>query len=57
VEVAAALPWTRRDRRLDELDAFNAMLATLETMAHLDVLVERLAGTAEERDGVRYYGV
>jgi glyoxylase-like metal-dependent hydrolase (beta-lactamase superfamily II) len=55
VEVAAALPWTRRDRSLDELDDFNAMLATLETMAHLDVLVERLAVTAEERDGIRYY--
>ncbi|HET8719011.1 MAG TPA: MBL fold metallo-hydrolase [Nocardioidaceae bacterium] len=45
-EVAARLPWTRRDRALGELDVFNAMLATLETMAHLDLLVAtgRLVG-------------
>jgi hypothetical protein len=54
-EVAAVLLWTRRDRRLDELDLFNAMLATLETAAHLDVLVERSAVTVVERDGVRHY--
>jgi glyoxylase-like metal-dependent hydrolase (beta-lactamase superfamily II) len=54
-EVAAVLLWTRRDRRLDELDLFNAMLATLETAAHLDVLVERSAATVVERDGVRHY--
>jgi Zn-dependent hydrolases, including glyoxylases len=41
VEVAGALRWTRRERRLDELDVFNEMLAVLETLAHLDVLVER----------------
>jgi glyoxylase-like metal-dependent hydrolase (beta-lactamase superfamily II) len=38
--VAAGLPWTRRARRLDELDVFNQMLAILETEAHLDVLAE-----------------
>jgi glyoxylase-like metal-dependent hydrolase (beta-lactamase superfamily II) len=40
-EIAAALPWTRRETRLIDLDPFDAMLATLETSAHLDVLVER----------------
>jgi glyoxylase-like metal-dependent hydrolase (beta-lactamase superfamily II) len=40
-EVAGVLPWTRRDLRLAELDRFNAMLATTETLAHLDVLAER----------------
>ena len=40
-EVAQRLTWTRRERRLDELDAFNQMLATTETLAHLDVLVAR----------------
>jgi glyoxylase-like metal-dependent hydrolase (beta-lactamase superfamily II) len=38
--VAAGLPWTRRARRLDEMDVFNQMLAVLETEAHLDVLAE-----------------
>jgi glyoxylase-like metal-dependent hydrolase (beta-lactamase superfamily II) len=38
-EVAARLPWTRRARRLSELDPHNQLLAVLETMAHLDVLV------------------
>ncbi len=56
-EVAAALPWTRRQRRLDELDPFNAMLATLETAAHLDLLVERGAANRDERDGVCHYSV
>jgi glyoxylase-like metal-dependent hydrolase (beta-lactamase superfamily II) len=46
-EVAEALPWTRRERRLADLDAFNAMLAVLETAAHLDLLAaqDRLART------------
>jgi glyoxylase-like metal-dependent hydrolase (beta-lactamase superfamily II) len=39
-EVAEGLRWTRRERRLDELDVFNQMLAVLETAAHLDVLVD-----------------
>jgi len=57
VAVAGALTWTRRERRLDELDPFNAMLATLETAAHLDVLVERGAAVCREHNGVRYYSV
>lgn len=54
-EVAGVLTWTRREHRLDGLDPFNAMLATLETAAHLDVLVERGAVTAREQDAVRHY--
>jgi len=54
-EVAAVLPWTRRDRRLDELDPFNAMLAVLETAAHLDVLATRGGVTASTVDGVLHY--
>lgn len=53
--VADALPWTRHERRLPEMDPFNAMLAVLETAAHLDVLVERGAVTATSRDGVVNY--
>jgi glyoxylase-like metal-dependent hydrolase (beta-lactamase superfamily II) len=54
-EVAAVLPWTRRDTRLADLDLFNAMLATMETAAHLDVLVERGLVTTSEQDGIVHY--
>lgn len=54
-EVAGVLPWTRREKRLSELDPFNAMLATLETMAHLDVLVERGLLTLTDAEGVANY--
>lgn len=39
MDVAEQLRWTRRDNHLQELDAFNQMLAVLETGSHLDVLV------------------
>lgn len=39
--VAQALPWTRRERRFDDLDAFNQLLAVNETAAHLELLAER----------------
>lgn len=54
-EVAGVLPWTRRERRLDELDGLNSMLAVLETAAHLDVLVERGAlAVTTDGDAARY---
>ncbi|NYF96943.1 MBL fold metallo-hydrolase [Janibacter cremeus] len=37
--VTQALRWTRHERHLSELDAMNQMLATTETLAHLQVLV------------------
>ncbi len=40
-EVANVLTWTRHARRYRDLDVFNQTLATQETMAHLEVLVER----------------
>jgi len=40
-EVARALTWTGRGRRLEELDDFNQMLAILETYWHLEVIAER----------------
>ncbi|MGH8862112.1 MAG: MBL fold metallo-hydrolase [Jatrophihabitantaceae bacterium] len=54
-EVARVLGWTRRQRRLDDLDLFNQVLAVNETVAHLEVLVERgwLVRTVE--DGVDRY--
>ena len=37
-DVARRLPWTRRGTPFDQLDAFNRMLATTETLAHLRLL-------------------
>lgn len=54
-EVARQLPWTRHEHRLDDLDVFNAALATLETRAHVELLVARgeLTRTATD-DGFVY---
>jgi glyoxylase-like metal-dependent hydrolase (beta-lactamase superfamily II) len=54
-EVAAVLAWTRRGRKLADLDAFNQMMAVLETAAHLDVLVMQGRLRAEVRDGTNGY--
>lgn len=54
-QVAAALTWTRHERKLADLDPFNEMLATLETLSHLDVLVERHLVTSTEQNGIVYY--
>ena len=48
-EVAARLPWTRRERRLDELGVFDQVLATFETLAHLELLA--LQGHLRRTDG------
>ena len=54
-EVAGVLRWTRREHRLEDLDAFNAMLAVFETGAHLDLLAAQGRLTMTEDDGVRRY--
>lgn len=56
-EVARGMPWTRRQRKLDDLDLFSQMLAVLETDAHLDVLVDQSVLTSAEQGGVRHYAV
>ncbi|HQR27567.1 MAG TPA: MBL fold metallo-hydrolase [Nocardioides sp.] len=38
---AHELPWTRHDLAFDDLDLFNAAMATMETRAHLELLVAR----------------
>lgn len=54
-DVAHELPWTRHHRHMRDLDFFNATLATLETAAHLDLLVARGRIDRVEDDGaVRY---
>jgi glyoxylase-like metal-dependent hydrolase (beta-lactamase superfamily II) len=47
-DVARELPWTRHERRFHDLDLFNSALATMETKAHLDLLVAR--GSLVSRD-------
>lgn len=55
MQIAAALPWTRRRRRLDELDVVHQMTAVLEVDAHLSVLAERGDVVFERKDGVRRF--
>ena len=56
-QVAAGVPWTRRGRALADLDAFNQMLAVLETAFHLDLLVSQGRLVVRQRDGVARYSV
>jgi glyoxylase-like metal-dependent hydrolase (beta-lactamase superfamily II) len=56
-EVAHDLPWTRRQKRFDELDLFNRVLAVHETGAHLDLLAVQGTLTAHDEAGVRHYRV
>ncbi len=55
LEVARELRWTRRDRRLEDLDLFNQMLAVSETVAHLVVLVAQGRLRQIRLDGVDHY--
>lgn len=56
-DAAHALPWTRHELAFEDLDLFNAALATLETRAHLELLVARgEVATRESDDGRRYLG-
>jgi len=54
-EVAHDLPWTRRNRRSEELDLGNRLLALTETVAHLELLVVQGTAAAEHRGELRVY--
>lgn len=55
-EVARRLTWTRREHAFDDLDPFNQMIAVCETLAHLDVLVDRgRAQTSYGDEGSRFW--
>nr|WP_208406836.1 MBL fold metallo-hydrolase [Amycolatopsis granulosa] len=56
-ESSSRMGWTRRQRKLGELDVFNQMLAVLETAAHLDLLVHQGKLRLAVEDGVRHYAV
>ncbi len=58
-EVAGQVRWTRRLTPYAELDPFNAMLATFETGAHLELLASQGSLTRTDEpagDRVRRYG-
>ena len=52
--VAGELRWTRREHRLSGLDPFNAMLAVLETQAHLVLLAAQGRVALTDVDGVEH---
>jgi len=54
-EVAASMRWTRRERKLSELDLFNRCLAIFETEAHLAVLAHQGKLRCTELDSTRHY--
>jgi glyoxylase-like metal-dependent hydrolase (beta-lactamase superfamily II) len=56
-EAAALIGWTRRERKLAELDPFNQMLAVLETKSHLDVLMLQGRLSRTDVDGIEHYRV
>jgi glyoxylase-like metal-dependent hydrolase (beta-lactamase superfamily II) len=57
-QVARHLPWTRHDHPYDELDEFAQGMASMETKAHLDLLVARGQATSDATaDGVVYSAV
>jgi glyoxylase-like metal-dependent hydrolase (beta-lactamase superfamily II) len=55
LEVARELRWTRRERRLEDLDPFNQMLAITETAAHLTVLAAQARLRHSRLDGIDHY--
>ncbi|MGN6129446.1 MAG: MBL fold metallo-hydrolase [Nocardioidaceae bacterium] len=54
-EVAGELPWTRRERRRDELGPFDAVLAAFETLAHLELLALQGKVGRSEVDGAAQF--
>jgi hypothetical protein len=54
-EVAERLLWTRREVAFADLNAFNRMIAICETIAHLDVLVDRGDVSVDQDGGVHRF--
>jgi glyoxylase-like metal-dependent hydrolase (beta-lactamase superfamily II) len=54
-EIATILGWTRHQRRFTDLDEFNQVMAINETVAHLEVLVERGWLSCSVVDGVEHF--
>jgi glyoxylase-like metal-dependent hydrolase (beta-lactamase superfamily II) len=56
-EVAGELPWTRHERRRDELGPFDGVLAAFETLAHLELLALQGRVGRVEGETVRFHPV
>ena len=56
-DTANRMTWTRRERKLADLDQFNQALAISETAAHLDLLVHQNRLRTIAIDGVLHYQV
>jgi len=56
-DVARRMSWTRHDRTVDELGPVHGMTATLEMLAHLELLVTRGTLGRAEHAGVHHYFV
>ncbi|MFC7504942.1 MBL fold metallo-hydrolase [Nocardioides sp. CPCC 206347] len=56
-DIAAAMTWTRRERRLEELELIHRMTAVLEVAAHLTVLRQDGHVTLEANSGVEHHTV
>ena len=56
-DVAGQIPWTRHERRRDELGPFDAVLAAFETLAHLDLLAARGELVRTDEGAERHYAV
>ncbi len=54
-DVARELSWTRREHAFAALDPFNAGLAVMETLVHLDLLVRRGVLRRGDEDGTAVY--
>lgn len=54
-QVAAAMPWTRHARQLDQLGALHAMTAILEVASHLQYLDHVGRTTSTTRAGVAHH--
>lgn len=57
LEVAEQMRWTRRERRLAELDIVHRMTAVLEVAAHLDLLATQGELRVSDQDGVRCFSL
>jgi glyoxylase-like metal-dependent hydrolase (beta-lactamase superfamily II) len=54
-DVAGRLPWTRHRRVLRDLDVFNATLACLETLAHVELLAAQGRIARRDVDGTVHF--
>ncbi|WP_310961495.1 MBL fold metallo-hydrolase [Nocardioides terrisoli] len=56
-EVTGELPWTRRNRRREELGPFDAVMAAFETLAHLELLALQGTLARTESDGTARFSL